>query len=65
MNLRDIGEGALIRTIRERFSLSPLPPEEGRTLAASRVRAGEVHVGIGDDAAVFDLPPGYSAQCTS
>ena len=61
MNLRDIGEGALIRTIRERFSLSPLPPEEGRTLAASRVRAGEVHVGIGDDAAVFDLPPGYSA----
>lgn len=43
MNLRDMGEGALIRRIRERFSLN------------------QVDVGIGDDAAVFDLPADYSA----
>ena len=44
MNLREIGEGALIRKIREKFD-----SKEGVT------------VGIGDDAAVFDLPSGYSA----
>ena len=44
MNLREIGEGALIRKIREKFY-----NKEGVT------------VGIGDDAAVFDLPSGYSA----
>jgi thiamine-monophosphate kinase len=38
-----MGEGALIRRIRERFSLN------------------QVDVGIGDDAAVFDLPADYSA----
>jgi thiamine-monophosphate kinase len=43
VNLRDLGEGALIRKIRQRF--------EG----------AEVPVGIGDDAAVFDLPAGHSA----
>lgn len=42
MNLRDLGEGALIRKIREQFQ-------------------SNVTVGIGDDAAVFELPPGYSA----
>jgi len=40
--LREIGEGALIRRIRERFSAA-------------------IPVGIGDDAAVFNLPPGDSA----
>ena len=44
MTLGEIGEGALIRRIRERFG--------------GTVRAG---IGIGDDAAVFDLPAGYSA----
>jgi len=44
VTLGEIGEGALIRRIRERFG--------------GTVRAG---IGIGDDAAVFDLPPGYSA----
>lgn len=42
MKLRDLGEGALIRKIRERFGSG-------------------VAVGIGDDAAVFDVPPGHSA----
>ena len=42
MTLRDLGEGALIRRIRERFSSG-------------------VTVPIGDDAAVFDVPEGYSA----
>ena len=42
MKLRDLGEGALVRKIRERF-------------------ASGVTVGIGDDAAVFDLPAGHSA----
>jgi len=44
VNLREIGEGALIRKIREKFQ-----NQQGVT------------VGIGDDAAVFDLPSGYSA----
>jgi len=61
VNLRDIGEGALIRKIRERFALRPLPPPDRSVPEARRVKAGEVHAGIGDDAAVFDLPPGYSA----
>jgi thiamine-monophosphate kinase len=43
MRLREIGEDALIRRIRERF------PSSGGVL------------GIGDDAAVFDLPAGHSA----
>ena len=51
MNLRETGEGALIRKIRERF---PLPPGEGGP-------KGRVRAGIGDDAAVFDLPAGCSA----
>jgi len=42
VKLRDLGEGALVRKIRERF-------------------ASGVTVGIGDDAAVFDLPAGHSA----
>lgn len=42
MNLRDLGEGALIRKIRERFQ-------------------SKVEVGIGDDAAVFEMPAGFSA----
>jgi thiamine-monophosphate kinase len=44
VNLRDVGEGALIRKIRERFD----------------VKAGELPVGIGDDAAVVDIPPNHS-----
>ena len=44
MKLRDLGEGALIRKIRERFG----------------AKASELPVGIGDDAAVIDLPPGHS-----
>jgi thiamine-monophosphate kinase len=44
VNLREIGEGALIRKIREKFH-----------------NKEHVTVGIGDDAAVFDLPSGYSA----
>ena len=44
MNLREIGEGALIRKIREKFQ-----DQQGVT------------IGIGDDAAVFDFPSGYSA----
>ena len=42
MRLRDLGEGTLIRRIRERFRNSTIP------------------VGIGDDAAVLDLPAGHS-----
>ena len=45
MKLRDIGEGSLIRKIRDCF------PQQAR----------RVRVGIGDDAAIFDLPPGHSA----
>ena len=44
MKLRDLGEGGLIRKIRERFG----------------AKAGELPVGIGDDAAVIDLPRGDS-----
>jgi thiamine-monophosphate kinase len=43
VNLRETGEGALIRRIREKFQ-----------------QQGKVTVGIGDDAAVFELPSGYS-----
>ena len=48
MNLRDLGEGALIRKIRQRFGNGEAP-------------AGNGPIGIGDDAAVFDLPVGHSA----
>ena len=41
MKLEDLGEGGLIRKIRERFQAA-------------------VPVPIGDDAAVFDVPPGHS-----
>ena len=41
MKLRDLGENAIIRKIRDRFKAA-------------------VAVPIGDDAAVFDVPPGYS-----
>ena len=44
MKLRDLGEGALIRKIRERFG----------------AKTSELPVGIGDDAAVIDIPPGHS-----
>jgi len=44
VKLSDLGEGGLIRKIRERF---------GPKLA-------ELPVGLGDDAAVLDLPQGYS-----
>jgi thiamine-monophosphate kinase len=44
VNLREFGEAALIRKIREKFQ-----------------KKERVTVGIGDDAAVFDLPSGYSA----
>ena len=44
MKLRDLGEGGLIRHIRERFG----------------PKADELPVGIGDDAAVIDIPAGYS-----
>lgn len=44
MKLKDLGEGGLIRQIRERFG----------------ARADELPVGIGDDAAVIDIPPGHS-----
>ena len=44
MKLRDLGESGLIRKIRERFG----------------PKAGELPVGIGDDAAVIDLPENYS-----
>src|SRR5215831_14129389 len=44
MKLKDLGEGGLIRRIRERFG----------------AKADKLPVGIGDDAAVIDLPPGYS-----
>jgi thiamine-monophosphate kinase len=44
VKLRDLGEGGLIRKIRERFGS----------------KAGEMPVGIGDDAAVIDMPPGHS-----
>jgi len=46
VNLRSAGEGTLIRKIREKFA---------------RFEGGSVLVGIGDDAAVFDFPPGHSA----
>lgn len=44
MKLGDLGEGGLIRRIRERFG----------------PKAAELPVGIGDDAAVIDIPSGYS-----
>jgi thiamine-monophosphate kinase len=44
VKLRDLGEGGLIRHIRERFG----------------PKADELAVGIGDDAAVVDVPAGYS-----
>jgi thiamine-monophosphate kinase len=44
VKLRDLGEGGLIRHIRERFG----------------AKADELPVGIGDDAAVIDIPLGYS-----
>jgi thiamine-monophosphate kinase len=44
VELRDLGEGGLIRRIRERFG----------------PKADALPVGIGDDAAVIDLPAGYS-----
>jgi thiamine-monophosphate kinase len=44
VKLRDLGEGGLIRHIRERFGAN----------------AGELPVGIGDDAAVIDIPQGNS-----
>ncbi len=44
MKLQDLGEGGLIRKIRERFG----------------ARAGGLVVGIGDDAAVIDIPAGNS-----
>jgi len=44
VKLRDLGESGLIRKIRERFG----------------PKAGELPVGIGDDAAVIDLPENYS-----
>jgi thiamine-monophosphate kinase len=44
VNLREFGEAALIRKIREKFQVKEY-----------------VTIGIGDDAAVFDLPSGYSA----
>jgi thiamine-monophosphate kinase len=44
VNLREFGEAALIRKIREKFQTREY-----------------VTIGIGDDAAVFDLPAGYSA----
>jgi thiamine-monophosphate kinase len=43
MLLKDLGEGELIRRIRDRF-------QDSRAV-----------LGIGDDAAVFDIPTGYSA----
>jgi thiamine-monophosphate kinase len=44
VKLKDLGEGGLIRHIREQFG----------------AKAGELTVGIGDDAAVIDIPRGYS-----
>jgi len=44
VKLHDLGEGGLIRKIRERFG----------------GKAESLPVGIGDDAAVIDLPPGHS-----
>src|SRR5215468_7910950 len=44
MKIRDLGEGGLIRRIRERFG----------------AKADELPVGIGDDAAVIDLPASHS-----
>ena len=44
MKLRDLGEGGLIRYIRERFGS----------------KAKDLPVGIGDDAAVIDVPSGHS-----
>jgi thiamine-monophosphate kinase len=44
MKLKDLGEGGLIRRIRERFE----------------AKADELPVGIGDDAAVLEIPAGYS-----
>ena len=42
MLLKDLGEGDLIKRIRERFTVSP------------------ALLGIGDDAAIVDIPPGHS-----
>ncbi len=71
MNLRETGEGALIRRIRERFGgrlragdeRSECKPgaKRERDSAKQQARAKPSRVGIGDDAAVFDLPPGCSA----
>jgi len=44
VKLRDLGEGTLIRKIREKFG----------------PKAAELPVGIGDDAAVIDFPTGHS-----
>jgi thiamine-monophosphate kinase len=44
VKLEDLGEGGLVRKIRERFG----------------AKASELPVGIGDDAAVIDIPPGHS-----
>jgi thiamine-monophosphate kinase len=44
VKLRDLGEGGLIRHIREKFG----------------PQTADVPVGIGDDAAVIEIPPGYS-----
>jgi thiamine-monophosphate kinase len=44
VRLNDLGEGGLIRRIRERFAAA----------------APDLPVGIGDDAAVIDFPPDYS-----
>jgi thiamine-monophosphate kinase len=46
VNLRKVGEGALIRKIREKFA---------------KFNDAAVPLGIGDDAAIFELPPGHSA----
>jgi thiamine-monophosphate kinase len=55
VNLRETGERALIRSIRERFQvkLAQQTRKEGTQEWAT--------VGIGDDAAIFDFPAGYSA----
>lgn len=49
MKLKDLGEGGLIRKIRERFG----------------AQADALQVGIGDDAAVADFPPGHSVVLCS
>jgi thiamine-monophosphate kinase len=47
MNLREMGEGSLIRTIRDRFYDPSIP------------------LGIGDDAAIVDIPAGHSVVACS